>query len=319
MSLPSTIGPPAESGTGPRFFLMGHLPLYAALLFLLMLFWSGARAWREPVGGGPSPAAAWETAGSLRAGELVVLVLAVMLAAVLLQPLQLPLIRLLEGGRPRLPGAGATRRRQLARKRSWEAAAALPPDGVLAPEQVQRAGAAGHELRRRFPLPDHLVTPTALGNALAAIGDRAGRPYGLDAVAAWPRLYSVLGEQHRALVDDRRDTVDTAARMCAVMALTAPVSAVLLARSGWWLALALVPLALSWISYRGAVQAALAYGESVQVAFDLHRFDLLAALRLAAPAGQADERALNVQLSDLWRQGVPLDPALRYSLNGDAE
>ncbi|RBM16857.1 hypothetical protein [Streptomyces sp. PT12] len=250
-------------------------------------------------------------------GEAVALLLGVTLVAVLLQPFQLGLVRLLEGDWPR-PfglglGAGRATRRQLARKRSLAAEAALPDPGALTEERVQRAGRAGSELRRRFPLPDHLVCPTALGNALAAIEDGAGRAYGFDAVAAWPRLYPVLGEETRAVVDDRRDALDAAARMAAVFAVTGLAAALLLARCGWWLALALIPLAAARLAYGGAVRAASAYGEAVHVAFDLHRLDLLSALCLERPTGPLPERALNAQLSDLWRQGVPLDPAVRYA------
>jgi hypothetical protein len=53
-------------------------------------------------------------------------------------------------------------------------------------------------------------------------------PYGLDAVTAWPRLYPVLGEQCRTLVDDRRDTLDASVRLAATMAVTALASLVLL-------------------------------------------------------------------------------------------
>ncbi|WP_049580480.1 hypothetical protein [Streptomyces sp. SBT349] len=319
MSLASAVRPPAELAGGRRHFLVGHLPLLASALFLLVLLWSGARAWEAPADGRPSLDAAWTTAAALGAGELVVLTLGVTVAAILLHPFQLALVRLLEGGWPRRLGgrwAGERAvRRHLARKRAWEKAAALPPGDpeALTEEQVRQAGLAGRELRRRYPLPDHLVRPTALGNALAAMEDGAGRPYGLDAVAAWPRIYPVLGDRTRALVDDGRDSVDAAARMAVVMAAAFLASAVLLARCGGWLALSLPPLVAAWLSYRGAVQAALAYGESVHVAFDLHRLDLLAALRLERPEGPAAERALNRQLSDLWRQGVPLDPALRYT------
>ncbi|MER5466386.1 hypothetical protein ABT010_38260 [Streptomyces sp. NPDC002668] len=320
MSLHGALKPPTELGGGRRFFLVGYLPAYAALLFLLLLVWSGARAWAAPPRSGPSFKDAWATAAGLGVGEVVVLVLAVTLVAVLLHPLQLALVRLLEGGWPRLLGSGLARWLQLRRKRRWEAAAQLPGSdpAMLSTERIQRAGMAGHELRRRFPLPDHLVRATALGNALAAMEDSAGRPYGLDAVAVWPRLYPVLGAEVRAVVDDRRDTLDGAARMAAVMAVTTLAAAVLLARSGWWLMLALVPLAVSFLSYRGAVQSALAYGEAAHVAFDLHRFDLLSALRLELPTGQAAERAINAELSDFWRQGVPIDPARGYTFGGDA-
>jgi predicted secreted protein len=50
--------------------------------------------------------------------------------------------------------------------------------------------------------------------------------------------------------------------------------------SGWWLLLVLMPLGVAVLAYDGAVQAALGYAETVYVAFDLHRADLLTALRM---------------------------------------
>ncbi|MEO5878160.1 MAG: hypothetical protein ABIS86_18155, partial [Streptosporangiaceae bacterium] len=83
------------------------------------------------------------------------------------------------------------------------------------------------------------------------------------------------------------------------------VTAALLAGSGWWLLLALVPFVIGRVAYLGAVQAAVAYGESVRAAFDLHRFDLLTALHLPLPPDAAAERLGNTELCDRWRQGSP--------------
>ncbi|MEK8170989.1 hypothetical protein NKH77_19845 [Streptomyces sp. M19] len=85
----------------------------------------------------------------------------------------------------------ALQRRRKARLAARAALTGPAPD--LAPEAVQRAGAAAARLRRRFPLPDHLVRPTALGNVLAALRDTAGHDRGWDAAVAWPWLYPVLG------------------------------------------------------------------------------------------------------------------------------
>ncbi|MEU6556884.1 hypothetical protein ABZ915_42555 [Streptomyces sp. NPDC046915] len=333
MKLGSSMQPPAGLGAGRRFFLVGYLPTYAAVFFLALLFWAGARGWHPPSGGRLRFSQAWATAAALGVGETVLLVLGVTLLAVLLAPLQTSLVRLLEGAWPDRPGrAHRVRARQLRRKRSWERRAALPavvvlppgppasgppPTPAVAPDVVQRAGVAGTELRRRYPLRDHLVRPTALGNALAAAEDTAGRAFGYDAVVAWPRLYPLLGERTRTVVDDRRDTVDTAARMAVTTAVTALAAAVVLMRTGWWLALALVPLLVSWVAYRGAVQAALAYGESVHVAFDLHRFALLEALGGRLPDAPEDERKTAEAWCDLWRQGVPLPAAFRYTAHQD--
>jgi len=316
MKLGDAINPPTGLGAGRRFFLVGYLPLYAALLFVLLLFWAGARAWVAAPEGGLSFGRAWRTAAELGVGEVVFLVLVVTLTAVLLNPFQTALVRLLEGYGPSWPGSGRARRRQLTRKKKWQDKATLPQGApaALTEPVVQEAGFAGSELRRRYPLPDHLVRPTALGNALAAADDGVGRAFGFDAVVAWPRLYPLLGEQTRAIVDDRRDAVDSAVRMAVTMALTTVVSAVLLLRCGGWRALAVIPLVLSWIAYRGAVQAALAYGDSLHAAFDLHRFALLTALGAKVPSDPADERVLAASWCDLWRQGVPLPPTFRYAV-----
>jgi hypothetical protein len=173
--------------------------------------------------------------------------------------------------------------------------------------EEQRAGLAATRLRRRFPLPDHLVRPTGLGNALAAMEDDAGRGYGWDAVVAWPRLYPVLGDKVRALVADRRDAMDASARLSVTAAVTTVIAVALLAHAGWWMLLALVPATVAVLAYLGAVQAAVSYGGVVQVAFDLHRFDMLTALHLDLPADSTAERKIAEALCNHWRQGLPLD------------
>ena len=138
--------------------------------------------------------------------------------------------------------------------------------------------------------------------------DSAGRAYGFDAVTAWPRLYPVLGDQCRTLVDDRRDTLHASVRLAATMAVTALASLVLLLGAGWSIVLALIPLSVAALAYNAAVQAALAFAETVHVAFDLHRADLLTALRMDLPGQREAERILNEQWCDHWRQGIPLPP-----------
>jgi hypothetical protein len=302
----SVANKPFGDVTAGRFFLVGYLPVYAAAAFVLVLAWAGAPTWLHD-GRALSFERAWQTASRLGAGEIVILAVAVTLVAVLFAPLQLAIIRVLEGGWPKALGAGVARWLQRCRKRRMASAAKLPGDrAMLTDDLVQRAGVAGARLRRRYPLPDHLVRPTALGNALSAMEDTAGRDYGLDAVVAWPRLYAVLGDKVRAVVDDRRDMLDSAGRMTVTAATMFLAGMVLLWGSGGWLALALVPAAIAAIAYTGAVAAAVAYGEAVRSAFDLHRFDLLAALKVPPPGTRAEERATNRALCDMWRQGVPM-------------
>ncbi|TCO59848.1 hypothetical protein [Actinocrispum wychmicini] len=307
MKLDGLLKPLSE---GRRFFLVSYLPTCAGLLYLLLLVWAGAWGWLDHA---MSFAAAWRTITGLGVGEVVAIVVAVTVVALMVQPFQLAMMRVLEGAWPKWLGAGLGLRIQRCRKERLVAAAELP-QGVekLPDDTVQKAGAAGDELRRRFPLPDHLLRPTALGNVLAAMEDSAGRAYGLDAVAAWPRLYPVLGEQVKAIVDDRRDALDAAARLAVTMMITTVAAAVLLGWQGWWLLLALAPLVVSIVAFRGTVQAALAYSEAVHVAFDLHRFDMLTALRTKLPENTKTERQTNERWCDLWRQGVPLSTDFVY-------
>jgi hypothetical protein len=309
--------PPAYGGFGSRFYLVGYLPTYAAVLFLLVLVWAGAPGWNGRPDHRLSFSAAWSTASHLSLGEVVIVTLVVALLAVVLQPLQVAMVGLAEGAWPAWLGTKWARQWQRSRRNRLERKEKLLPGPESTPEAVQRAGEAGDELRRRFPMPEYPLRPTGLGNVLAAMTNHAGRVYGLDAVPAWPRLYPVLGERVKSLVDDRRDTFDTAVRMAATMAFTAIASLVLLLLSGWWILLALIPFGMAVLAYNAAVQAALAYSEIVHVAFDLHRADLLTALRMELPRRQDAERALYEQLCDLWRQEIPLPLMLEYSTNSD--
>ena len=326
MKLDAVVKPPEGLASG-RFFRTSYLPTCAAVVFLLVLVWAGAPG--EPVRFGR----AWLMAINIEVVEILLIVLTVTLVSVLLQPLQQSLVRVLEGGWPRWLGSSLARRLQLFRKHRLErdiqrtidrAAALLDVPATLNEREnfIQRAGAKAARLRSRFPLPDHLVRPTALGNALAATEDNAGAAYGLDAVVIWPRLYPVVSDRARAIVDDLRDSMDAAARLAATGAVTALAAFGLLARhSGWWTLLALAPLAILALGYSGAVRAAVAYGVAVHVAFDLHRFDLLKAMRLAVPDSQDAETKANMALSDFLRQGVPvpfiyIDPEPSVSGNG---
>jgi len=278
-------------------------------VFVLILVWAGAPG--RPV----NFSAAVRTANHLGAAQLLLVALATVLVAILLQPLQLSVVRLLEGGFPQWLGSGLARAFQLERKKRLEAAvrglvnraAAMSDDDASRNDLIQRTGAASAWLRSRFPLPDHAVRATALGNALAAAEDAAGNAYGLDSVVLWPRLYPLLGDRVRVIVDDLRDSLDAAARLAATGALTALATVVLLAwHSGLWTLLALVPLGVGVLAYVGAIRAAIALGTAMCVAFDLHRFDLLRALRLAVPTDQGAEQSSNRHLSDFLRQGVPV-------------
>ncbi|KES04999.1 hypothetical protein BU52_22515 [Streptomyces toyocaensis] len=298
MSL-TAVGRPPTAALGGRFFVIGHVPVCACLLFVLLLVWAGAP------GTALNWSAAWRRAGTLGAGEALLLLFGTVVAALVLHPLQLPCVRLLEGYWPSWCG-GLTRwgtRRQERNRQRLIRAAELPGDAPPSSAAIHVAGLADSALRARFPQQPHLVRPTRLGNVLAAAEDRCGAPYGWDGPMAWPRLHAVLGDVVKETVEDRRDALDAACRVSVASALCAVISSVLLARTGWWVLLVLAPLLVSGLAYHAAVHAALAYGQAVRVCFDLHRFDLYPALRLPLPGDPDQEHQVNTALSEFWRQG----------------
>ena len=90
MKIEDVLQPTAGLSSG-RFFRTGYLPTYAAVVFLLVLVWAGAPGKHVDFGH------AWQVAGKFSAAEVLLVALAVALVAVLLQPLQLPVVRVLEG------------------------------------------------------------------------------------------------------------------------------------------------------------------------------------------------------------------------------
>ena len=201
------------------------------------------------------------------------------------------------------PGAGRLDRAQ---RRS-------PGDPVSA-----RALAAREEAARKlraYP-PEAAILPTMLGNVLRSAEGRAGSRYGLDAIVVWPRFYPLLSDKVTAVLDDLRDQLDLAARFCVVFGIATVISVVFLAAHGWWLTAAAVTLAGALLSYRAALAAAVAYGQALEAAFDLHRFDLLTALHLPLPADLTGEVTANQELSRFLRQPSEYLHALTQAQRG---
>lgn len=292
MNLKAAAGAAGELGV--RFNLLGALPTAVFATLIASLIAAGAP------GSAPDPAVLGEKFEALSGSDLVVLGAAVVVAGLILQPLQLPLVRLLEG----YWGSAALAARLISRherRRSALQEAATPKDPN---DEHARAAAVAASWRLRHAYANGPLLPTSLGNTLRAAEYRAGRAYGLDAVIAWPRLYPILPAAVRGGVDDLRLQLDVAARFTAMFLLSALVSAALLITHGWWLLLPLGLALLAAVSYRAAVAAAGSYGMAVEAAFDLHHLDLRTALHLPLPADRETERKQNRTLT-LFFRGVP--------------
>ena len=302
MSVVDLIGLGREIGA--RFAVVGLLPSAALALFVLALFWSGAP------GDAPELDRILDEARDLDAWSGGLLFFGLLIFALVFQPLQLGLVRWLEGYWPpalrRLAKRGRARFERRFDVLEADLTRRTPPTAADIAEMIETA-----RKLRLYPPREHLM-PTRLGNALRAAEIRAGEPYGLDTVVAWPRLYPLLPDPVRAVVDGHRDALDVNARFCAVFTAAAIIAAALLATHGWWLLVPIGCLVLAWLAYRSALAAAINYGESIRTAVDLHRFTLLEALHLPLPATLDEERALNAKLSRFLLQGVPLDATYEH-------
>jgi len=237
-----------------------------------------------------------------------VLLIGSVLLALLLEPLELATIRFLEGyWSPFGPLARAGRFgiwMQERRRSRLQWIRDKAPDG----EEKRHAVLRLDDLPRRRPL-----LPTALGNSLRAMEERAGLPYGMDALVAWPRLYYALPEATLKLVAEGRNQLDTAARLCLSLALSAMVSSGLLLRHRWWLLAPLAMILLAGVAYRAAVAAAGVYGSAVCAAFDVHRLSLLQMMRIDLPPTLSAERKINATLNALWKRASIPTGDITYS------
>ena len=306
---------PTKAGTqelGLRFNIVSLLPTAALVALVLALIAAGA----------PATAPSLETLrGNLRGVsglQIVALSFAVVAVSIALHPFQLPLVRLLEGyWGNRRPGRALGAIGVELHRRRWQrlseheamdvdelvASISGQPDtqewAALRAELTRRKNAA-RDLARMYPRADRLM-PTRLGNVLRAAEDEAGQRYGLDTVMFLPRLYPHLSPSLAALIEDLRNQMDAAARLCAVLLLATPITAVLLARHGWWLLIPASTAMLAWVAYRAAVNAAGRWGQMMFVAFDLHRFDMLRGMGLPLPTNPEAERNFNQRLT--WELG----------------
>ena len=294
---------------GPRLSLIGLLPLLALFGLIAALLASGAP------GSAPDTAKLIAAAKDPGGGDALLLVAGLLALALVVHPLQLTLVRLLEGYWGNTRGARSLAAwctaRQARRRQALVDALRHEGEGPPGAAALQRMQASAAALLQGFPASPERLMPTALGNVLRAAEDRPQRAYGLDGVTVWPRLFPLLPETMRNLLADARNQMDVALRFAAVFVLAALVCAALLWRYPPWAALALVGLFLAWLSYRAGVQAAAAYGQLVEVAFDLHRFALYPALHVSLPDDPDAERVLNAEVSAVLRQRVP--PGYRYT------
>jgi hypothetical protein len=220
---------------------------------------------------------------------------AVVIGALLLEPLELASIRFLEGyWNPSGPLAGLGQLVIWLYERRRSRAEFLKDFPVAAGVSARAANKAA-----LLPQPGTAL-PTSLGNRLRKFEQDTGRVYRLNAIQVWPRLHHVLPERVLNSVNQYRTQMDVAARLCVSLVAGSLVATGLLVVHGWWLALPATLLGSAWLAYRSAFAAAGVYATAVTSAIDVYRLHLLETMRIERPADTVAEREINLQLSLLW-------------------
>ncbi|MEU6577595.1 hypothetical protein [Streptomyces sp. NPDC046805] len=155
------------------------------------------------------------------------------------------------------------------RVRAWDAADAL------------RSGAVGAELdactarRNRIGL-ERPTQPTWMADRLRAADSRIWQEYGLDLTVSWARLWLILPDTSRAVVQSARERLTAATVLAGWAVLYALLGAL------WWPAV-LVGAGLGVTAWRRARAAVDTLAEVVEAVVDVHGHELAAAFGVSVP------------------------------------
>ncbi|MGY6026901.1 hypothetical protein [Streptomyces spinosirectus] len=261
--------------------------------------------------------------------------LAALLCGILLRPFETALVQLLEGYwanpsplAPLVPAAVERHRRRRDDAKTLAKYLRTPGQpGTNATLQelarhdrklsrAARVRSRAEYLRDAYPTDDRLaeqpleagihrtdLMPTLLGNVLRR-GERvAGDRYGLDMMVVYPRLYPFISDRLEGAVGRQFELITSTASLSISFGLLSLATTPLLARLDPWSAAPLLAAAVSLAAYRGAVAASRSHATILATVFDLHRFDLAAAMHFELPKNPWEEHRLNKRITDFLRPG----------------
>jgi len=287
---------------GTRFLVVTVVPNVLLIAYVGLLLAAGAPTHS------PSLARALKVLDGITLPQAIVILLALLIISVATQPLQTPLIQLVEGYWQGLPFGAALANRftnRFRRELRWvQQEMERAEEGSKEKEWDWAAEQSYNEARQRqtwLPPIEEFLLPTALGNTLTIGEIRAGERYGLKLDVAMPRLTPLMSSGTLDELRDRRNQLDAAARLCVAAGLATAVGVGLLVWHENWLFLPVVTYLLCWMCYRAAVAAARAFSVSLAAAIDLHHLQLFDALQLERPASLVEEWDLNTKLDWLFR------------------
>ncbi|MFE5039405.1 hypothetical protein [Streptomyces sp. NPDC056683] len=169
-----------------------------------------------------------------------------------------------------------------------------PRDDVLTATQQALLG----ERLARYPVQDDQVTPTRLGNAIRRLEEYGYDRYRLDSQVLWNELTAMAPEQARRQVDTARTSVDFFIALLyghtVLVAMALCATSVDSADPPVLLGTAGVLCALCPLWYRAAVAATDEWAAAVRALVNLGRHPLAQAMGLELPQDIAEER-------EMWR------------------
>jgi hypothetical protein len=289
----------ALSSLGQRFSFAGVLP------FTIVATYCAALAAALSVPAGHSVAHQWErSATALGPLGAAAFFLVCLVLAVATEPLQIAVVRLVEGY---WGGAAGTRAlREIAVERQRRRWLQLGRDSRLAQDLGDgERGAALHRRRESYPSDPQTFLPTRLGNALRCGELTAGERYGLGTLITWPRILPFVPPDLRQAVSELHGQIDAGARLTVALGICTGLCLPTFVTRGWWNLVTAGTLAAAAVAYTGAVNAASRLNTIIATVFDLCRFDLIGGMHLPLPLDHAEELDRNRQLSWFLRQPPP--------------
>jgi len=177
-------------------------------------------------------------------------------------------------------------------------------------------GRAAWRLDRRFPRKKSQLLPTSFGNSIRAFETHSSRRYGLDAIAAAPRIDGLMCEKEHEIMADAKAEVAffvNLALLTALLGIAYLVDEAVAQPVSWYATLVyLLPFLVAYASYRAAVGAARRWGSTVRAALDLHRLELYEKIGLKEPESFSEEReVIGPALSRTLLHGKRLPDDLR--------
>lgn len=254
----------------------------------------------------------------LQIAALVGALFIVVVSAFAIQQLDLAVLRLFEGYWH--SWFNAFRRKLINRQKcrfdrlsdQWQKLQLKQDQAQLTSAEQDRLSAIDWQLRQ-FPTQRDRFMPTQFGNLLRAAESQSKDKYGLDAIICWSRLWFVLPDGVKKDLQEARADLNCFARLWLWGIL-------FLIWSVWAIWAVPIGLGIAWFAHRGMLVAAATYGDLLESAFDLYRFDLYRSLHLPTPSNPAEERQFGQQLTQyLWRGSDRAHPIFTNSQFTDSK